>query len=634
MPAEDAFSYTLSANVMVPMRDGVRLATDIYRPALADGNPHPGPLPAILVRTSYDKSSPSIVVEPIAKFFIRHGYAVISQDLRGRGMSEGTGQYFHMANANEGTDGYDTIEWISTQVWCNGRVGMTGPSHLGVVQNVAALHRPPHLRAIWADVAPTKVIDGTSREGGAMALHMFGAMFLHGFDAQEIRDDLGAQRAIEQAVEKLGDQVMQIPFRPGTTPLAAIPAIEQTLFRYYWNGTYDEWWSMETMDLHPHIHRFADIPVTLSSGWYDPFAKDAIWQFMRLRQQNHSPTRLVVGPWNHLSMRTGQSHVGEVDFGADASWGKRVFHGELLRWFDRWLKDSPTEVENEPPVRYFVMGGGSGERSPEGRLRHGGNWRATADWPPLTEAKTLYLTAAGSLQEGKVSDDTASLSWTHDPEHPVPTLGAAVTGFYRWALVPEDMDRNAIHPRARMRSLLMDGPMHQRERQGVIGCRPPFPLLAARPDVLVFQTPPLADELTIIGSVVLTLFISSDAVDTDVTAKLIDVYPRSEDWSDGFHMNLADTILRGRFRNGLKREQMMEPGHVYRFELTLPPVANWFLRGHRIRLDVASSNFPRFDVNPGTGERLGRHTFTRRARNTLHTNSAFASQLVLPIQSP
>lgn len=633
MPLEDAFSYTLSANVMVPMRDGVRLATDIYRPALTDGNPHPGPLPAILVRTSYDKSSPTIVVEPIAKFFIRHGYAVISQDLRGRGMSEGTGQYFHMANLNEGADGYDTIEWIGAQPWCNGRVGMTGPSHLGVVQNVAALHRPPHLKAIWTDVAPTKVIDGTSREGGAMAMHMFGAMFLHGFDAQEIRNDLGARRAIEQSVENLGDQVMQMPFRPGATALAAIPAIEQTLFRYYWNGTYDEWWSMEPMDLHPHIHRFADIPVTVSSGWYDPFAKDAVWQFMRLRRQNRSPTRLVLGPWNHLSMRTGQSHVGEVDFGPDAAWGNRVFHGELLRWFDRWLKDLPTGVEDEAPVRYFVMGGGSGERSPEGRLRHGGSWKAAADWPTPTEPMTLYLTAAGSFQRHEVSDDTASLSWTHDPEHPVPTLGAAVTGFYRWARVPEDMDRNAIHPRARMRSLLMDGPMHQRERQGVIGCRPPFPLLAARPDVLVFQTSPLTEEVTIIGSVVVTLFIASDAVDTDVTVKLIDVYPRSESWPEGFHMNLADTILRGRFRNGLEQEEMMEPNRVYRFTLTLPPIANRFLAGHRIRLDIASSNFPRFDVNPGTGEKLGRHTSTLRAHNTLYANAAFSSQVVLPVES-
>jgi predicted acyl esterase len=367
MPIEDAFSNTLSANVMVPVRDGVRLATDIYRPALPDGTAHPGPLPAILVRTSYDKSSPTIVVEPIAKFFIRHGYAVISQDLRGRGTSEGTGQYFHMANVNEGADGYDTIEWIAAQPWCNGRVGMTGPSHLGVVQNVAALHRPPHLKAIWADVAPTKVIDGTSREGGAMAMHMFGAMFLHGFDAQEIRNDLGARRAIEQSVENLGDQVMQMPFRRGATALAAIPAIEQTLFRYYWNGIYDEWWSMEPMDLHPHIHRFAD------------------------------------------------------------------------------------------------------------------------------------------------------------------------------------------------------------------------------------------------------------------------VYPRSESWPEGFHMNLADTILRGRFRNGLEREEMMEPKRVYRFTLTLPPIANRFLAGHRIRLDVASSNFPRFDVNPGTGEKLGRHTATRRAHNTLHASATLASHLVIPV---
>ena len=199
-----------------------------------------------------------------------------------------------------------------------------------------------------------------------------------------------------------------------------------------------------------------------------------------------------------------------------------------------------------------------------------------------------------------------------------------------WVKVPDGMDAAYLHPRARMRSIITDGPMHQRERPELVGARPPFPLLAARADVLVFQTPPLTADVEVIGNIVVKLYVASSAVDTDVTVKLIDVHPRNEDYPEGFHMNLADTILRGRFRDGLAREQFMQPGHIYEFAITLPPIANRFKAGHRIRIDIASSNFPRFDVNPGTGEPLGRHTHTLKALNTLHLGAATSSHVVLP----
>jgi predicted acyl esterase len=572
-----------------------------------------------------------MVVEPVARFFTRHGYAVVLQDLRGRGLSEGTGQYFHIANPSEGEDGHDTIEWVAAQPWCNGRVGMVGSSHLGIVQNVAALHRPPHLAAIWADVAPTKAIEGCNREGGAMALHMFGAMFLHGYDAQEIVADTAARRWIERDAERLRDLLHQTPFRRGTMAIAAIPAIEETLFRYYCNAAYDDWWAMEALDQRAQFHRFADIPVTVSSGWYDPFATDAAGQFLHLARQNRSPTRLILGPWNHGSMRIGQSHVGEVDFGPKAAWGNAVYNAERLRWFDRWLKQQPNGVENDPPVRYFVMGGGSGRKLPSGHLDHGGHWRAAQQWPPAGVPTTpYYLRADGTLSPQPPPEPDAKLCWQHDPEHPVPSIGAAVTGFMEWVKVPDGIDPAYLHPRARMRTIVPDGPMHQRERPELVGARPPFPLLAARPDVLVFRTPTLDADVEVIGSIVAKLYVSSSAVDTDITIKLLDVHPRNDDYPEGFHMNLVDTILRGRFRDGLAREQSMQPGQIYEFAITLPPVANRFKAGHRIRIDIASSNFPRFDVNPGTGEPLGRHTHTLRALNTLHLGAA-RSHVVLPI---
>ena len=421
----DHHAMNVSHNVMVPMRDGIRLATDVYRPMLDDGSANTNPKPAILVRTSYDKSSGPMVIDPVARFFTRHGYAVVLQDLRGRGLSEGTGQYFHIANPSEGEDGHDTIEWIAAQPWCSGRVGMVGSSHLGIVQNVAALHRPPHLAAIWADVAPTKAIEGCNREGGAMALHMFGAMFLHGYDAQEIASDMPARRWIERDAERLRELLQQMPFRPGTMAIAAIPAIEKTFFQYYCNGAYDDWWAMEALDQRAQFHRFADIPVTLSSGWYDPFATDAAGQFLQLSRQNRSQTRLILGPWNHGSMRTGQSRIGEVDFGPDAAWGNTVFNAERLRWFDRWLKLLSNGVENDPPVRFFVMGGGSGRKLPSGHLDHGGGWRAERQWPPAGVRPTpYYLGADGTLSPQPPHETDAKLNWQHDPDHPVPTIGA------------------------------------------------------------------------------------------------------------------------------------------------------------------------------------------------------------------
>jgi predicted acyl esterase len=571
----DRHAMNVSHNLMVRMRDGVRLATDLYRPMREDGSAHPGPLPTILTRTSYNKSAEPMVIEPIARFFTRHGYAVVLQDLRGRGKSEGTGQYFHIANIHEGEDGYDTIEWIAAQSWSNGRVGMVGSSHLGIVQNVAALHRPPHLTAIWADVAPTKAIDGCNHEGGAMALHMFGAMFLHGYDAQEIADNPAARAWMERDAEELRGLLAQMPFRPGTMAITTIPAIEQTLFRYYRNGTLDEWWNMETMHQRDKWHRFADIPATVSSGWYDPFATDAAEQFLSLSRQNRSPTRLILGPWNHGGVRSG----------------------------------------------------GSGRRTTRGLLDHGGAWRSGSAWPPPeTREETWHLHEDGLLSPAAPRD--AKVSWEHDPDHPVPSIGAAVTGFSEWLKLPEGINPAWTQPRARMRSIIPDGPMHQRERADLVGCRAPYRLLAARSDVLVFQTPPLERAVEIIGAITVRLSISSSAVDTDITVKFLDVHPPGADWPEGFHMNLVDTIRRGRFRNGYTREEFMQPGQAHDFVITLPPVANRFNAGHRIRLDIASSNFPRFDVNPGTGEPLGRHTHSVKALNTLHLG---ASSVTLPI---
>ncbi len=631
-PPEDRYGIVIAKDLMVPMRDGVRLATDVYRPA-RDGEPPPGPFPALLARTSYDKSAQRYV-DTIPDFFVPRGYVVVLQDLRGRYRSEGTGQYFHTANEHEGRDGYDTVEWIAAQPWSNGRVGTLGSSHVAMVQTHLALHRPPHLAAIWPDVGPINNYAHQSRMGGAMQLHMFGALFLHAQDAQEALADPAKRARIFADMERMRELVQATPFRRGQTALAEVPALERTLFDYYERGEYDDYWKAECNDFERHFDRHADVPGTYSGGWYDPFAIATTSYYAAIAKRSRSPQRLVIGPWTHMGMRTGLSYAGDVDFGPASVWGFDRFNAEQLRWFDRWLRDVPSGVEDEAPVRIFVMGGGDGRRNANGKLNHGGAWRAEREWPlARTRRTTYYLRAGGGLAPERPGADDPPASYSYDPERPVPTVGGAVTGFFE-ALPLPDLDpywAKYFPPWARMRSIVPDGPMHQREAPGLVGAREPYRELAWRPDVLVFQTPPLTRSVEVTGPIAARLWISSSAVDTDFTAKLVDVHAPNEDYAEGYHMNLVDGIIRARYRDGFEGPTFMRPGEVYAVTIALPPTSNLFAERHRIRVDISSSNFPRFDTNPNTGEPVGRHTGRLVARNTVYLDAARPSHLVLPI---
>ncbi|MBI3980088.1 MAG: CocE/NonD family hydrolase [Chloroflexi bacterium] len=626
------YGMVIAKNVMLPMRDGVRLATDLYFPAL-EGAPVAGQFPTILGRTSYDKESPQMWVRPVAEYFVPRGYVVALQDLRGRHQSEGTGQYFHASNPTEGPDGYDTVEWIAAQPWSNGRVGTVGSSHGAIVQQIMALYRPPHLTAIWPDVGPTNYYAHMSREGGAMALHMFGALFLHAHDAQEIRDNPAAKQVLHEAMQHLREWVYQTPFKPGLTPLAVVPNLERMLFNYYYRGEYDEFWAQDCNDQERYFDRHADVPGVYTGGWYDPFAIATTNYFAAMSRQNRTPQRLIMGPWTHYTMRgQGQTWAADVDFGPDSKWGDATYNEERLRWFDRWLKEIPSGVEDDPPVRLFVMGGGTGRRTRAGKLDHGGRWRAEAAWPiARTQPTSFYLRSGGQLSQTPPEESEPPARVAFDPSHPVPTIGGNITGYYELVPLPEGMNPDYVPPRARMRNIVVDGPLHQKEEPGIVGARPPYPVLAARPDVLVFQTPPLPDDVEVTGPIAVTLWISSSAVDTDFTAKLLDVYPPNEDYPGGYHLNLVDSIIRCRYRNGWERQELMTPGEVYRVQIALPPTSNRFQAGHRIRLDISGSSFPRFDVNPNTGEPMGRHTHTVVAHNTVHLDRAHPSHVVLPI---
>jgi len=624
------YGIVIDSDVMVPMRDKVALATDIYYPAVKEKRLE-GLFPTILGRTSYGKDWKSLWIDPVANYFVPKGYIVVIQDIRGRGKSGGVGQYFHTANCNEGNDGYDTVEWIASQSWSNGRIGMTGSSHSGIIQTVASLTKPPHLSAIWVDVAPTNIFAHEAREGGCMSLWMFAALFLHAHDAPEIIGDIEKRKDVLHGWQNIRAFLKDTPLKPGQTPLKWVPNLEKTLFEYYYRGEYDEFWQMECCNQEQYFDEAPDIPAVFSGGWYDPFAVATTHQYVAMSNKNKTPQRLDMGPWNHGGRRNGQTYSGDIDFGAEASYGIDGYGKQRLRWFDRWLKDIPNEVENDKPVRIFVMGGGDGKKNEQGKLNHGGFWREEQQWPlSRTNYVKFYFHGGGFLSSDIPNHETTQISYLYDPNRPVPTI-ASTSAAGEIANLPDEFNLETEDPRDYMQAMFYDGGAHQKEKNGLLGSNEPYPLLCDRSDVLMFETPPLVKDVEITGDIQVMIWISSSAIDTDFTAKLIDVYPKSEDYKDGYHLNLTDSIIRCRYRNGFNRAQMMKPDKLYEINIPLPPISNVFKVNHRIRIDISSSNFPRFDVNPNTGEDVGKHTYMVKATNTVYFGKEHLSYVLLPV---
>jgi putative CocE/NonD family hydrolase len=619
------YGIVAAKDVMVKTRDGIGLATDVYRPG-RDGDWADGRFPTVLCRTPYDKTDKRYT--EIADFFVPHGYAACLQDLRDRYRSEGTGDYFHTVTKQQGDDGYDTVEWIAAQPWSNGRVGTVGSSYAGITQVRLALERPPHLAAIWPDVVPTNSFKHQSREGGAMQLHMFWALFIHAQDAQDIRDDWDKQAAVWEDLKNLRQLFWATPWKKGQLSLRHTPALEQSLIDYYTRGEYDEFWRRKDNDFTRYYDEHADVPGTFTTGWYDGFPHSDTEYFAAMAAKNETPQRLIVGPWSHVGMRGDATWTLDVDFGPDSVWGVQRYFEEQLRFFDAYLREDGVPLA-DPPVRIFVMGGGSGRKTELGKLDHGGRWRDEQEWPlARTTPRTWYLGSDGSLSHEE-SAAGEPRQFTYDPAHPVPTIGGnycAVGELPADGPGIEPMWARLLNPTLRLRNVLTPGPADQKESPEFFVSAEPYPRLSERPDVLVYQTEPLAEPLEVTGRATVHLRISSSASDTDFTAKLIDVYPPNGDYPDGYDLLLCDSIIRCRYRNGYEREELMEPGEQYDVSILLPPTSNLFAAGHRIRIDVSSSNFPRLDRNPNTGEPMGRHTHEVVAENAVHGGS-----VVLPV---
>jgi putative CocE/NonD family hydrolase len=616
--ASTAYDVVVLSNLMVPMRDGVSLATDVYLPA-RDGRPLEGGLPVILERTPYDKDG---VADGWPRFFVPRGYVGVVQDVRGRYRSGGRWRPLR----DDGPDGADIAAWIGRQPWSNGRIGTVGTSYAGGTQHAMAIANAPHLAAM----VPVDAMSNAGRYGirhnGAFELRWFnwvltlgnatgaragagGVALGGGPNAHAAALRAASEPAAAGALEDLGlhvrDFVTALPLRPGSTPLRFAPDYEEWLVEAMRHGNADSYWSDMGSSVVDHVAEYADVPVYHVTGWYDSWGTSvANLNYVELSRTKRGPHRLIVGPWTHGGQQVTFS--GEAEFGPDARLDMNAFRE---RWFDRWLKGADNGVEHGSPVRVFVMGGGDARRTREGRVFVGGRWRDEQEWPlARTSLTPYYLHADGQLlpDAPRASSPT---TYSFDPRHPVPTIGGNVSS---------------------EGDLMLRGARDQRCRPETLACTDTLPL-ATRKDVLVFETPLLERDVEVTGRLVVKLWASSSAVDTDFTAKLVDVYPPSPDFPSGVALNVADSIVRGRYRESLVAEKPMTPGTPYELTIEMYPTSLVFGRGHRIRLDVSSSNFPRFDVNPNTGEPLGQDRRFVVAENSVYHDPRHPSRILLPI---
>ena len=553
-------------------RDGVTLYSDIYRPR-ADGK-----FPVILMRTPYDKSV-SWAVAP-AYQIASHGYVVIVQDVRGRYTSEGEWYPFR----HESEDGYDAVEWAAALPFASGKVGMTGGSYVGATQMLAAIAHPPHLAGICPVVTASNYHDGWTYQGGALE-----QWFDQNWTTQLATNTLS--RLIEKDTNALlGASTLPLAHYPAFN-YAALPAgVDSTaqLAPYYldWlaHPNYDAYWKQWSIEEH-----FSDIqvPALHIGGWYDIFLTGTLRNYIGIKTRGGTESarkgqRLLVQIGGHAGFGR---HIGDVEFGDEAV--KFPSTEVLLAWYDYLFKGVQNEFADAGnPVHVFVMGENT--------------YRQESDWPPPQTKSTRYFLHSGGSANSLRGDGGLSLTppkkettdnFTYDPANPVPTIGGSLC-----------CDAEHYEP----------GPRDQRAAEN-------------RNDVLVYSTKPLAEDLEVIGPVTLELWARSSSVDTDFTAKLVDVSP------EGFSMNLTDGILRMRYRDSQEKPELMNPNQVYKISVDLWATSNVFKKGHILRLEVSSSNFPRFDRNLNTGADQATSREFVSATNTILHDAEHPSALSVPV---
>jgi putative CocE/NonD family hydrolase len=626
-PARPEFDVHLAENTRVRMRDGVQLATDVYRPARS-GRPLGDRRPVLFHRTPYNKSEVEAVFGQ-CRWFASRGYVVVNQDCRGCFQSEGEVNFL----VPEAEDGYDTLAWIRQQPWCNGSVGSFGCSWSGWTQTAMASLGPAGLEAMVPNMSGSDAHESSVRQGGALELRFLAWAYWHSaYNTQAALCHAPfVNPALNFGAPPFGEWLKRMPVRPGQTQLALVPPYERWAFEILTRADYDEYWRHPSLNPRLHWDRFPDAPILFVGGWYDSYTRATFDNVVGLAARKRGPIRALVGPWTHGITTPELTYAGDVEFGPEAALAS--FDEVHLRWFDRWLRGVDNGLDTEAPLRLFVMGGGSGQRAGSGRLLHGGRWRDEREWPLARTAFTsFHLHGDGALRREPPTEEASQTTYRFDPANPVPSIGGNVSSLRETLpLPPGIVDPTFAGRGQRAQDIMRAGGFDQRESAEFFGCRPPYLPLGSRPDVLVFQTDPLREPLEVTGPIEVELWVATSALDTDFTAKLIDLYPPSPWYPYGYALNLSDSIQRVRYRNGRERGELARPDEVVRVRITLYPTSNLFMPGHRIRLDISSSNFPRFDVNPNTGEPIGRDRRRVVADNTVLHERAHPSRIVLPL---
>lgn len=596
-PAGDAPAASCEV-VMVPMRDGTRLATEVYRPST------PGPHPVVLTRSPYNRvmgSPESACNTPSMKRFAQAGYVALNQDVRGTFRSEGT----FRPMVQEASDSYDAIEWAGTRPWSTGKVGMVGGSYVGLTQWQGAVRTPPHLAAMVPHYTASDYHDHWTYVNGAFDLWFAQSWTIGTLGSENYRRQLTARGLSTEEVELLVKRWYTEALDNVLTnwvwhlPLAGFSEFRRIAPWYYqWlaHPTYDRFWA--TMDLEDRYDR-VNVPVLNTGGWYDIFQVGTVRNFQGITRDGGSAaarnnSRLVMWSLAHApASAVPPTTVGEIDFGPGNTFD---LDGASIRFFDHHLKGLANGADTDPPVELFVM------VPPDKGLSGSGFWTTAPSYPlPGTQTRTFRLgsggranTSAGNgvLLTGRQRDAAASDTFVYDPRNPVPTKGGNLCCAGD-VLPPGAFDQSEI------------------EKRG---------------DVLVYTTPPMKEDLPVVGGVEVDLFARTSARDTDFTAKLVDVHP------DGYAQNVLDRVVRAGFRRGSKTPpRPVTPGKTYKYTLELGNTALIVPKGHRLRLEISSSNFPHYARNLNTGAADGTLDSARRARQTIVHTDRHPSALRLPV---
>lgn len=630
MGSEPGYGVAVHFDVGVEARDGTRLATDVYRPADPwTSSPIDDPKPALLVRTPYDRGTRDRV-ENHGKWYARQGYVVAIQDCRGRFDSEGE---FTLL-LEEPEDGYDTVEWLADRPYCDGSVGTMGTSYKAWVQNALAVLDPPHLAAMFVNQGGFDGWQASLRHHGAFEMRwLCWALTVGGGFAKRALEDPAVQRRLANV--DVRDVLANEPVKWEQSPLRHVPGYEEWVFDLMTSDGDDPLWESPGINFEAYYDRSADVPTVYSGSWYDSYARATCENFRELAERKDSDHYLIMGPWTHGGADAwGDRTSGEVDLGARAT---RDYLETRLKFFDRYLKGEDTW--DRPTVEYFTMGKTGRGTDRDGiapadgaKLYHGGSWNTADGWPlPGTEFTSYYAHGDGRLTTTPPETQSSRTTYRFDPQDPVPTVGGNCSSYYTFEDSDETLREYPLEDR-RVESITGRGGYDQRSREDAPWTRATYGPLEERNDVVVFRTPPLDRPVEIAGPIQVRIYASTDAPDTDFTAKLVDEFPSTEDHPRGFALNLSDSICRARYRDYRRTPDFVEPGEVYEFTLDPYPTANVFREGHRIRLDISSSNYPRYDVNHNTGDRLYGGSEYRVATNAVYHDRDHPTKVVLPVQ--